>query len=300
MAEFLQNNIFILACSAAGLCVFFLTYVVIDFMTYAGNRYKEKYIEETSIEMEDILLQIPPSRILDLSLALAALSSLITVAAVSILSGGQPGLLKVLFLGALAPVIVFPLPRLYLRHLSIQRLAKFNEQLEDALLSMSSSLKAGFSITQAIEVVANDNRRPISFEFTLLIQELRLGVPFDEALLTMSKRVKSQDLELVTMALITARQTGGELTGILERLAGVIRERVRIQQRVRSLTAQGRLQAWMIGAMPFLLMLALAYIAPDMMNAFFGSIVGVLMILGVIIMVVAGFFWIKKITTIDI
>ena len=298
--DFIQDNIFILACAAAGLCVFFLTYVVIDFMTFATNRYKEKYVEETAIAMDDILLQIPAGRILDLSLALAALAALLTVGLIFILTGGEPGWIKVLFGGALAPVIVFPAPRLYIRHLGRQRLAKFNEQLEDALLSMSSSLKAGFSIVQAIEVVANDNRRPISFEFTLLVQELRLGVAFEDALMNMVKRIKSSDFELVAIAIITARQTGGELTGILERLAGVIRERVRIQQRVRALTAQGRLQAYLIGAMPFLLMIALAYIVPDMMNAFFSTITGILMVLGVIVLVTCGFLLIRKITTIDI
>ena len=73
------------------------------------------------------------------------------------------------------------------------------------------------------------------------MQELRLGVPFDEALEKMSKRVGSQDFELVSVAICTARQTGGELTGVLERLAAVIRERVRIQQKLIAMTAQGRL-----------------------------------------------------------
>jgi tight adherence protein B len=181
-----------------------------------------------------------------------------------------------------------------------QRLAKFNEQLEDALLSMSSALKAGFSITQALENVASENRYPISFEFTLLSQELRLGVQFDTALRKMADRLESQDFELVAVAIITARQTGGELTSVLEELAGVIRERMRIAQRVRALTAQGRMQAWLISCVPFVLMFAMMHLAPDLMDAFFGSVVGVVVLLAVTLMVVGGFLWIRKITTIDV
>ena len=181
-----------------------------------------------------------------------------------------------------------------------QRLQKFTDQLEDALLAMSSSLKAGFSINQALDAVAQENRSPISFEFTLLMQELRLGVSLEEALFKMNKRLGSPDFELVSVAIITARQTGGELTAILERLAGVIRERVKIQQKIRSLTAQGRLQAYIIGAVPFLLMLAMFYISPDMMDSFFSSITGILLLAVVIALDAVGFFVIRKITTIDI
>ncbi len=116
----------------------------------------------------------------------------------------------------------------------------------------------------------------------------------------MSKRVGSKDFELVAIAVITARQTGGELTNVLERLAYVIRERLRITRKVSALTAQGRLQAIIIGAMPFLLLAAMAYIAPDMVNAFLNSPLGILLLFAAIALVVTGFLVIRKITNIDI
>ena len=139
-----------------------------------------------------------------------------------------------------------------------------------------------------------------SKNFTLLTHEIRLGVQFDTALRKMADRLESQDFELVAVEIITARQTGGELTSVLEELAGVIRERMRITQRVRALTSQGRMQAWLIASVPFLLMFAMMHLAPDLMDAFFGSIVGIVILLAVIIMVVCGFLWIRKITTIDV
>ena len=151
-----------------------------------------------------------------------------------------------------------------------------------------------------METVAGENRSPISFEFKLLTNEIRLGVSLEDALANMNKRLGCPDMELVSVAIITARQTGGELTGILERLAGVIRERVRIQQKLRSLTAQGRMQAWIIGLVPFALMLTLFYLTPDMMESFFSSLVGILLLIGVIILDICGFLMTRKITTIDI
>ena len=187
-----------------------------------------------------------------------------------------------------------------MRFSSKQRLTKFNEQLEDALLSISGSLKAGFSINQALEVVANENRKPLSSEFSLLMHESHLGVSLDDALDKMAARLNCPDFELVAIAIVTARQTGGELTSILERLASVIRERVRITGRIRALTAQGRMQAVIIGLMPWALFIAMMYIATDMMTNFFSSLPGILCIILVIVLDLAGFLLIRKITSIDI
>ena len=297
--NFIYDNMYLLASVCAGLCALFATFVIVEFTSYTSARYKERFLAEAAVELDDVLLQLPANRILDLSIAIAAASFILFGGLSSFLSS-EVNWLRTVAIGTISAVVAFLAPRFYLRALKKQRLAKFNEQLEDALLSMSSALKAGFSITQALENVASENRYPISFEFTLLLQELRLGVQFDTALRKMADRLQSQDFELVAVAIITARQTGGELTSVLEELAGVIRERMRIMQRVRALTSQGRMQAWLIAAVPFLLMFAMMRLAPDLMDAFFGSVVGIIVLFAVIIMVVCGFLWIRKITTIDV
>ncbi|MBO7146272.1 MAG: type II secretion system F family protein [Lentisphaeria bacterium] len=289
----------LLAAFCAGLAVIFATYTIVYFVQLFSNRYKEKYIRETAIEADDILLTMSPARILDLSLAIAAAGGFLAVITLGIITK-ELSVSRIILVGLLGAIAFFPLPRIYLRYLKKQRLKKFNEQLEDALLSISSSLKAGFSINQALEVIASENRKPISVEFSLLIQELRLGVSLDEALNKMSNRLQCQDFELVAVSIMTARQTGGELTATLERLAAVIRERVRITGRIRALTAQGRMQAVIIGLMPLALFLAMMNIAPDMMNAFFKTVPGILCLIAVIILDITGFLVIRKITTIDI
>jgi len=297
--DYVAEHLYLLASICAGLCALFATFVIVEFVSYTSARYRERFLAEAAVELDDVLLQLPASRILDLSIALSV-GAFILFGGMSSFLSAEVNWLRTVVIGTVSAVVAFLGPRFYLRSLKKQRLVKFNEQLEDALISMSSALKAGFSITQALENVASERRHPISFEFTLLLQELRLGVQFDAALRKMADRIGSQDFELVAVAIITARQTGGELTNILEELSGVIRERMRIMQRVRALTAQGRMQAWLIASVPFVLLFAMTRLAPDLMDEFLGSAVGVIVLFAVVVMVVTGFLWIRKITTIDV
>lgn len=283
----------------AFLAVTLATLVVVDFILFTSRRYKERYLEEAAVELDDVLLQMPPGRIFDLSLALSALAFFMTVVVFASVSDKFTWP-RAVMLGILTGIAAFPTPRLALRQLRKQRLQKFNDQLEDALGSISSALKAGFSINQALETIAREKQRPINVEFRLLTQEIRLGVPLDQALDNMTRRLGSDDFELVATAIITARQTGGELTAVLERLASVIRERVRIHNKLRAMTAQGKLQAIIIGIMPFALMFMMSHVAPQAMDQFFNSVLGIIATVGAIVLVVVGFLVIRKITTIDI
>jgi tight adherence protein B len=197
-------------------------------------------------------------------------------------------------------VVFFLIPRIALRVLRKRRLRKFNIQLEEALGVVSSSLKAGFSINQALDEVAGQNLHPVSVEFRLLTQEIRLGVPLEQALENMNRRLGSDDFELVATAILTARQTGGELTGTLERVASLIRERVKIANKVHALTAVGRLQAIVISAMPFFLKYMMTRLHPSLMHEFFRSPAGMLSVVGVVVLDILGFLWIRKITAIEV
>ncbi|MDD5728029.1 MAG: type II secretion system F family protein [Victivallales bacterium] len=286
-----------------GICVFIAVtlamLVIIDSMIYISARYRERYLKEAAVELDDVLLQMPAGKIFDLSLAISAFSCFMTIV-IFFAASAKFNWLTSIAVGLPVAVVSFFMPRLVLRFLRGRRLAKFNEQLEDALGAMSSSLKAGFSINQALEGIAAENRPPISIEFRLLVQEIRLGVPLETALDNMCNRVESADFELVAVAIITARQTGGELTTVLERLAAVIRERLRIHRKISALTAQGRMQATVIGIMPFALMLMMSYVVPDAMGDFFHSVLGIISCLAAIALVAAGFFVIRKITSIKV
>jgi tight adherence protein B len=153
---------------------------------------------------------------------------------------------------------------------------------------------------QAFEAIVKEGQNPIAQEFGVFLHQTRVGVRFEDAINEMEKRMGSEDLTLTVRAIETARQTGGSLTEVFDKIAHVIRERMRLQGRIRSLTAEGRLQGLVVGSLPILLMFALAFLDPKMISRFVDSPAG-LGILGLaIVMEIAGFLVIRKILRIDV
>lgn len=188
----------------------------------------------------------------------------------------------------------------YARWLNARYVRKFDEQLTDALGTMSNALRAGFSISQAFESVAEADLHPISDEFALLLQQLRVGMSFDDALASMEKRIGSDDLTLVITSIDIARKTGGNLTEIFDRISETIRGRMRIERKVRTLTAQGRLQGLIVSLMPFLLCIVMTMMKPGLMIPFLTSLRGICCLALASVMVLVGWVIIRKIVTIKV
>lgn len=186
------------------------------------------------------------------------------------------------------------------RWLDERRRAKFNRQLPEALTTMSNALRAGFSVSQAFDSVVELGENPSSEEFRILQQQLRLGMSFEDALESMSQRVGSDDLALVATALIVSRRTGGNVTEIFDRISETIRERQRIERRVRTLTAQGRMQGAIVSAMPFVLGAIMTAMKPGIMLPFLCSAAGAAAVAAVVVLVAAGWFFIGRIVRIDV
>lgn len=184
--------------------------------------------------------------------------------------------------------------------LDARRRNKFNEQLPEALSTMSNALRAGFSISQAFDSVIDLDDSPISEEFMVIQQQQRLGMSFDAALDALTQRVGSEDLALVTSALLISRKTGGNITEIFDKISATIRGRQKIERKVRTLTAQGRMQGAVVSAMPFLLGVIMLFVSPATMVPFVCSVVGIIAIVVVIAMVTVGWLFIRKIINIDI
>ena len=186
------------------------------------------------------------------------------------------------------------------RHLDAKRRAAFNAQLPEALATMTNALRAGFSISQAFDSVVEQGDKPMSEEFAILQQQLRIGMSFEDALESLSQRVGSDDLTLVTTAILVSRKTGGNVTEIFDKIAETIRGRMRIERKVKSLTAQGRLQGIVVSSMPLLLGVAMTLIKPGLMIPFLTSFVGLGSVLAVVVLVSAGWLMIRKIIRIDV
>ena len=186
------------------------------------------------------------------------------------------------------------------RFLDERRRAKFNAQLPEALATMSNALRAGFSISQAFDSVVDQGDAPMSEEFAILQQQLKVGMSFDAALESLSQRVGSDDLTLVTTAILISRKTGGNVTEIFDKISETIRGRMRIERKVKSLTAQGRLQGIIVSLMPIFLGVIMTIIRPGLMIPFVMSVSGLMCIAGMVALVTVGWLMIRKIIRIDV
>ena len=186
------------------------------------------------------------------------------------------------------------------RYLDHKRREKFNLQLPEALATMSNALRAGFSISQAFDSVVERGDDPMSEEFAILQQQLRIGMSFEDALESLSQRVGSDDLTLVTTAILISRKTGGNVTEIFDKISETIRGRMKIERKVKSLTAQGRLQGIIVSVMPLFLGFIMLIIRPNIMIPFLTSGVGVLSVLAMMVLITLGWLMIRKIIKIDV
>ena len=227
------------------------------------------------------------------------------VVALSLLSGFLCALLILLFfqfwvMAVLAGLVGLSLPSLFLRMAKRDRDARFGAQLVDALGNMSNSLKAGFSLPQAFELIAREMQPPIKQEFGLLTQEMRIGLPMDKALANLLNRMRSQDMDLVVTSIDVSREVGGNLTEVFQNIAGTIRERQRVEGKIRMLSAQGRLQGLIMTLLPVFIMVFLSWFYPDYIDPLFTEKAGWLLLGVAGVMLVIGGFVIHKILAIDI
>lgn len=291
--------ILFLICCLAGLSVAGLVYVGAKGAGKGYDAWRRRFQSEADMAMEEMLYLLPGQKYTNYSLGAASLAAAVVFLGVTA-SGRTWNWHGGFIFGAGAFVLTIAAARFLLRLLRARRLEKFNDQLEESLLSMGNALKAGFSIMQTIEMVVKQNRYPISIEFSLMFQQTRLGMSFDDALKNMAQRVHSEDFDLVASAIRTARQTGGDLTGVFERLAALIRERRRIQRRIMTLTAQGRLQGRVLAGLPFILLGVLYLLDPAMITDFFTRPVGIALLLVVLVLETLGFLVIRRIVNIEI
>ncbi len=209
-----------------------------------------------------------------------------------------------LLLGAL---FGFLLPRLWLRRRKAGRLNSFNKQLPDTITLIANALRAGSSFLQAIELVVRESRPPVSTEIGRVIREVNLGLPFEQALENMVRRVRSDDLELMATAISIQHTVGGNLAEILDSIAFTIRERVRIKGEIRTLTAQQRLSGYVVAGLPIALSAFLFVVAPKFFDPMFdkdiniGGLPAGIMILGLGgVMMFIGFMAIQRIVDIEV
>ncbi len=268
--------------------VFFLSLVVYDIMRSGMLKYQEKYLNPKIEDLSDMFLFIDPKQMMLLNLSIMVVGFIIGILVFGYVVTG------------ILTILGFFTPSILVKYYSLKRVKKFNEQLVDALQNMSNALKAGLSLQQAMGTIAQDFQPPISQEFGLALKEIKLGVSVEDALKNMGERVKCEDLDLFITSTNIAKTMGGNLSEMFENIANTIRQRFKIEGRIKALTAQGKLQGFIIGIMPIIIWFVMDWMRPDLMEPMLKHWFGYALIFAILVMELIGALIIKRIVDIDV
>jgi tight adherence protein B len=233
--------------------------------------------------------RVTPSGILITSLGLAGIVGLL----VALLS-------RFPLLSIPAALAAGSLPFMWLMRLRSVRMKKFEEQFPEALDLLSRAIRAGHAFQTAMGMVADEMPEPIGPEFKKTFDQQNYGLPLRDALNLMPERVPLMDVHFFVTAVLIQRETGGNLSEILDNLARVVRERFKILRQVRVHTAHGRMTGYVLLSLPGALGIALSMINRGHMQPLFREHIGQQMLIGAAVMQVIGYFWIKKVIKIEV
>ena len=192
------------------------------------------------------------------------------------------------------------LPSLAHRRLRRRRLTVLQRQLPDAIAAVAAGLRGGLGLWQALELVPRHQPRPVSQELALVLRQHRMGLPLEEALEGFARRSALHDVRMLVATLAISRDLGGGLAEALERLAAAVRRRVAMEERIRALTAQGRMQGVIVGALPIGVAAVLYLIEPGPMSRLVVTPLGWLVVGVVAVLETIGALLIRKIVRIDV
>ncbi len=269
------------------------------------SKYKERALNETGV-IEKMIFSMPRVKELDRLLINAGVPfNAFSLILLCIALGGSGLALGIIFLPQVSlaialGVVLFILPFFILKIMENQNLAKFEEQLPEALDLLGRAVRSGHALSAGMEMVAEEMEPPISNEFAATVDEMNMGLSLQEALDNLTERVPSQDLRFFAIAVIIQKETGGNIAEIFDNLSRLIRERLQFRRQVRALTAEGRLSGWILVFLPFLMFLYIYFVNYDYISLLWTDPFGTIMIIGSIILMIIGIFSIKRIVTIEI
>lgn len=266
-----------------------LAYELIPLLLGRYSQLQGKRMEKASKELHQMFIYTEKHRLLPIftitPLALGILGFIILHNLLGALIGAGLGLV---------------VPRLWIKNMGRKRQNDFGKQLVDALMLLSSSLKAGMSLPQAFEVLTEEMPAPISDEFALVIKENKMGVTLEDCLAHLKQRIPLDDLELLTTAISISRETGGDLTEIFGNLVHTIREKRKLDDRVRVLTVQGRLQGAIMGLLPIAFGVFIYFINPHNFDVMLNDKFGQILLIWAVISEVIGIILIRKLSRVEI
>lgn len=272
------------------------------FGAYKNSVQLFKWIEDQTMGTRDYILQkfelmfieVNPDHVTYVLVGISFGFGLFIFAIFAVFGKFLPGSI----LGAMFTFIGWKLPRPIVDSMLEKRVKAFQGQMVDALNLLSNGLRAGLSLPQAVGMVVAELPAPVSQEFNLILQQNKIGVPLDECFENMKKRMPTQDNEMFVTGISILRETGGNLAETFDTIAYIIRERVRLQQKIDTITAQGRFQAYVMAAMPFVLAGVFASGNPASMLPLVTTPLGIILTIVALGLDFLGLYIILKIVTI--
>lgn len=276
----------------AGL-VFFSVGVLSWLIATTGSQYWETYeavFKETAgSNLADMFLFVDPQRLFFFNVLIIVFAPLLIWAITGDILIALVALAAAMFL----PFYIY-------RVMRKRRLREFEKQLPDALTMIAGALRAGASLNMALQSLVREQGPPLSQEFALFLREQRIGVDFSRSLQNMERRLPIQDFQMFSAALRIAREVGGNLAEILERLSDTLRRKATMEGKIDALTSQGRMQGYVMTGLPVLLGGLLYFLEPESMSKLFTTTYGWATLAVVVVMEITGYIFINKITSIDV
>lgn len=273
----------------AGMAASFVTLALYGGTRAIAQRYRALYASDTEAGLGEIFLFISAAQVWQISVV-----ACIVVAGLTAMVTGN------VYACALAALLCLRLPRWLIARLRARRLMELEGQLPEALRTMAGGLRSGASLAVVIRHVSAHVDAPLSQELELVQREQRVGVSFVDAMQHMETRLRSESICLLCASLRVATHTGGNLSETLDSVASTIQRRTQMAARVQTLTAQGRLQALIVGALPVVLLFALSVVSPEDMAPMWHTREGWIVLAVLAVMETAGLLAIRRIVRVDI
>ena len=271
-----------------------LIFVVVFLLIHDGYGYLLSIIARQrrwyhKVLVHELLIDVDPKH----AVLLAWLVIGLTGVMLTMIVGGPQWFIVGCLIGACLPYLV-------IRHLEQKRRERLDEQIVDGITTLSSGVRAGLNLVQSMQLLVQNTIAPIQQEFAQLHREYEMGLDLNAAMRKASNRIESTHYRLLFTALEMHRVRGGDAGETLDRLAESIREIQRLEGKLDAITSQSRMQAWMLGAAPLVIMLILYIIDPESTSLLFTDPIGRIILLGVFALIIVAFVWIRRIMAVDI
>jgi len=284
-----ETDILYLITAITALSAAAVAWFVVDLSTVTLAKYRASFTEQAHFQAQEFFLSIDPRKLFVANIAVMALGAVL----VWTITGNALVAIPAFFALAL-------LPRWLYAWFKKRRLDRFEQQLPDALMMTAGALRAGLGLNSALAQLVAEASPPLSQEFSLMLREQRLGVTLEQSLGHLNRRIPTPSTTLVVSAMRIASETGGSLAETLDRTANTIRSRLQLEGKIGALTAQGKLQAWVVGALPLILMLVLNKMEPEAMSRLWHTREGWATLAVIGLFEILGIYVIRRIVSIDV